>query len=68
MKKQTTTQTWSAALMMLILGLTASAALAHGDEGHKASKASAPISAEEHAFGRQGHPKKAARTIAIDMS
>ena len=54
--------------MMLTLGLTASAALAHGDEGHKASKASAPISAEEHAFGKQGHPKKAARTIAIDMS
>jgi len=43
-------------------------ALAHGDESHKAKKASAPISADEHAFGKQGDPKRAVRTIAIDMN
>lgn len=31
-------------------------------------KASAEISGEEHAFGRQGDPGKAMRMIAIDMS
>ncbi|HZW20321.1 cupredoxin family protein [Noviherbaspirillum sp.] len=37
---------------------------AHGSEHRSQAK----ISDEEHAFGRQGDPKKATRTIAIDMS
>lgn len=44
-----------------------SQAFAHGNKPHVAPTAAASISAEEHAFGRQGDPKKAARTIAIDM-
>ena len=40
---------------------------AHGDGKHK-TKSNAPISTEEHAFGKQGDPKKVTRTIAIDMT
>ena len=42
-------------------------AFAHGDKGH-AKKEAKPISTEEKAFGREGDPKKATRTIKIDMS
>ncbi len=40
---------------------------AHGDATHEKSKAAPPISTEEHAFGKQGDPKKVNRTITIDM-
>ena len=43
------------------------AALAHGDKKH-AGKESRAISTEETPFGREGNPKKASRTINIDMS
>ena len=49
---------WLAALPVL--------AVAHTD-GRHASKSRA-ISTEEHAFGREGDPAKAVRTIAVDMS
>ena len=48
----------------LLLG--APALHAHGDAKH-APKAKAAISAEEHAWGREGDPRKATRTIAVDM-
>jgi uncharacterized cupredoxin-like copper-binding protein len=41
--------------------------LAHGDAKH-AKKAARPISTEEMPFGREGDPKKASRTIGVDMS
>ena len=41
--------------------------LAHGDKPH-AAKAKRTISTEETPFGREGDPKRATRTIKIDMS
>jgi len=40
---------------------------AHGDKPH-AKKEARPISTEETAFGREGDPKKATRTVKVDMS
>jgi uncharacterized cupredoxin-like copper-binding protein len=69
MKKQVTIEAFlRPALFALALGLTTSVVLAHGVATHEAPKAAAPISAEEHAFGKQGDPVKAARTIIIDMT
>ena len=48
----------------VLLGL-AVPAFAH--EAHKAAKPKA-ISAEEHPWGRQGDPRKATRTIAVNMA
>ena len=44
------------------------AAGAHGDAGHAKPAAKKPISKDEHPFGREGDPKKAVRTITIDMA
>jgi uncharacterized cupredoxin-like copper-binding protein len=41
-------------------------ALAH--EAHKASPAKKEISGDQHPWGREGDPRKAVRTIAIDMA
>jgi uncharacterized cupredoxin-like copper-binding protein len=41
--------------------------LSHGEKPH-ASKALRAVSADEHPFGREGDPKKASRTVRIDMS
>jgi len=41
--------------------------LAHGDAKH-AKKPARAISTEERAFGREGDPKKAMRTVKVDMS
>lgn len=57
----------SAALLSLSFTLASSAALAHGGNEHGKTKVDAPVSAEEHAFGRQGNPKKLSRTVTIDM-
>lgn len=54
------------AMLSLVLLLGAAAAYAHGDTSH--SNSNAPISTEEHAFGKQGDPKKATRTITVDMT
>ena len=53
-------------LVAALLLLAPLAAAAH--TGHKAEGKPAPISKEEHAWGRQGDPARAARTIEIDMN
>ena len=42
-------------------------AAAHGDAKHE-KKATRAISTEETPFGREGDPKKASRTVRVDMS
>jgi uncharacterized cupredoxin-like copper-binding protein len=54
-------------LTALAFGLVSSA-LAHTGEMHETPKVEAPISSEEHAFGKQGDPVKAARTVTIGMT
>jgi len=39
----------------------------HGDAKH-GPKAAKAISTEEHAFGREGDPKQASRTVRVDMA
>lgn len=53
-------------VMSLVLLLGAAAAYAHVGASH--SKSHASFSTEEHAFGKQGDPKKATRTITVDMT
>jgi uncharacterized cupredoxin-like copper-binding protein len=45
----------------------AGVALAHGD-AKPSAKAPRAISPDEHAFGREGDPKKVVRTVRVDMS
>jgi uncharacterized cupredoxin-like copper-binding protein len=52
-----------AALAFCVSGV----ARAHGDEPHQ-KKAAKPISTEETAFGREGDPRKASRTVRIAMA
>ena len=54
-------------LTTAVLVAIAGGALAHEGAAHP-KKAAAVISTEETAFGREGDPKKAARTINVDMS
>ena len=54
-------------LPILIAAWIAGSAWAHGD-GTQARKAPRPVSTEEHAFGREGDPKKAARTVRVGMA
>jgi len=56
------------ALIAATLATSASIALAHGDTDHARKGVAKPLSREEHAFGREGDPKKASRTIRIDMA
>jgi uncharacterized cupredoxin-like copper-binding protein len=51
--------------MTLVLGLWPGLAAAHGDANNDARR---KISTEEKPFGREGDPKKAARTITVEMS
>lgn len=55
--------------VMASMALASISAFAHGDkhaaEGKKEAKA---ISTEEKDFGREGDPKKATRTVRVDMS
>lgn len=64
--KATVIKAVPSALLSLVLLLGAAAAYAHGDAGHSQSHSS--ISTEQHAFGKQGDPKKAGRTITVDMT
>ena len=61
-----------AGLKAMLLSLAMAAALPAAFAGVDASdakhKAATRISAEKHAFGKQGDPKKADRTITIDMN
>ena len=54
---------------LLAAGLFAfgQAAFAHGEKPH-AKKEARPISTEETPFGREGDPKKAKRTVKVDMN
>ena len=54
-------------LTMLIAGLSTSA-WSHGDDPHKGKAAKKTISTEEKPFGREGDPRKVARTVKIDMA
>jgi uncharacterized cupredoxin-like copper-binding protein len=54
--------------MLLAAALFAAAAPAKAHEPAKASAAKREISGEQHPWGRQGDPRKAVRTIAIDMA
>jgi uncharacterized cupredoxin-like copper-binding protein len=56
------------ALLVLAVGAAAPAVFAHRGSTHDKAKAAAPVDTEEHAFGKQGDPKKVNRTIVIDMS
>lgn len=57
----------ASALTCLMLGVSSSYAFAHSGQTHE-KKADAPVSEDEHAFGREGSLKKATRTITVDMS
>jgi uncharacterized cupredoxin-like copper-binding protein len=55
-------------LNLLLIGLVLTpVAWGHGD-AHGEAKADAPISAEQHPWGRQGDAKKATRTVRVTMS
>jgi uncharacterized cupredoxin-like copper-binding protein len=56
---------WGAAAVLTAAGGTVAA---HGDSHTKSEKASSSHVVEEKVFGRPGDPKKATRTIRIDMS
>ena len=56
------------ATLTAALAVTAAPAWSHGDAGHGKKPAARQISIEEHPFGREGDPKKAARTIAVNMA
>jgi uncharacterized cupredoxin-like copper-binding protein len=53
-------------LMAVALGCV-STAHAHGDARHPKSEVR-PVSTEEYAFGREGNPKNATRTVRIAMA
>jgi uncharacterized cupredoxin-like copper-binding protein len=57
----------AAMLLAAIAAASAQPALGHGDQDHS-NKAKAQISRDEHPWGREGDPKRAARTIVITMS
>ena len=52
---------------VLSIAVVSGQALAHGD-AKLDNKAAKPISTEEKVFGREGDPKKASRTVKVDMS
>jgi len=56
------------ALAALILTAASAAAFAHGDEDHAKPRVFDPKKVEATAFGQEGDPKKAARTIQVDMA
>ena len=64
-----TNMKWLAAISVAAFaGLQSPAALSHGDDSHKAAREKAPISTEVHPWGQEGDPKKAKRTVKIDMA
>jgi uncharacterized cupredoxin-like copper-binding protein len=54
-------------VLAALLGTLAQPAFSHGDAMHD-KKASVATSIEEKPFGREGDPKRFARTINVDMS
>ncbi len=68
MKKHSTLLSrFAFAVLTTSLTLAAPAVLAHGDS-HARKDTAAAISTDEHAFGKQGDPKRVTRTITVDMS
>jgi uncharacterized cupredoxin-like copper-binding protein len=67
MKFTSTMLASSLAFLGISIGI-ASIAQAHGGVKHGESAVEKAISTEEHAFGKQGDPAKAQRTITIRMS
>ena len=57
---------WPSLAVAIGLLLAAPALHAHGDAKHT-PKANRAVSAEEHPWGREGDPRKATRTIRVDM-
>ena len=57
---------WAQLVMVALALFVSSSVFAHGDKG--APKEKKAISTEEKPFGREGDPKKAVRTIKVDMS
>jgi uncharacterized cupredoxin-like copper-binding protein len=55
-------------LAVLTLGFSAFAVHGHGDGKHDAGAEKKGISTEEYAWGREGDPRKATRTIRVDMA
>jgi uncharacterized cupredoxin-like copper-binding protein len=55
-------------LLALAAIAAAGAAFAHGEKPHAQRSENRAISTEEKAFGREGDPKRATRTIRIDMN
>jgi uncharacterized cupredoxin-like copper-binding protein len=64
----TTTAKIRICLVSLALMLGMPAAQGHTGEVHVKRAAAAPISSDEHEFGRQGDPKKVTRTVVIEMT
>ena len=62
----------TAAVITTVIATAFAAALppawAHGDAAYDKKPAARKISTEEHAFGREGDPKKATRTITVNMA
>jgi uncharacterized cupredoxin-like copper-binding protein len=51
------------------IALASPAAFSHGDgDEHKPAAGKAAISAEVHAWGQEGDPRKAKRTVKVDMA
>jgi uncharacterized cupredoxin-like copper-binding protein len=57
---------FSTTLLIAALATLPLRALAHGSDDH-AARANLPLSTDQHAFGVQGDPKKAGRTITMSM-
>jgi uncharacterized cupredoxin-like copper-binding protein len=53
--------------VLALLTVAAAQVHAHGDKA-RATKSARPISTEAKEFGREGDPRKASRTIRVDMS
>ena len=68
MKIPVTARSTHIALMVLALGLSPAGTQAHTDGTKNKPRANTPVSTEEHAFGKQGNPKKVSRTITVDMT
>lgn len=69
MKPHTTTRAGlRAVILSLVVAAAAPAAFAGVSASDAKHNAAAPVSTEKYAFGQQGNPKKADRTISIDMN
>lgn len=54
-------------VILVSIAFVSAPVFAHGDAKHD-KKPAKPISTEEKMFGREGDPKKAVRTVNVDMS